>query len=83
MTTMFKFKKSTSKKPAVAASRAMVVESLEGRAMFSVTYGSDILTGAGPGGGPHLPVQTAPISVSKYSLPYVELAAKAEPPPSP
>ena len=79
---MFKFKKSTSKKPAVAASRAMVVESLEGRAMFSVTA-VGTLTSPGFGGGPHLPVQTAPVSVSKYSLPYIELSAKAEPPPSP
>ena len=79
---MFKFKKSTSKKPAVAGSRAMVVEALEGRAMFSVTVGGT-LTSADFGGGPHLPVQTAPVSVSKYSLPYMELVAKAEPPPSP
>ena len=49
---MFKRSTNTKKKPAVASGRAMV-ESLEGRAMFSVTVGSDIVS-AGPGGGPHV-----------------------------
>ena len=50
---MFKKSSNTNKNPAVAASRAMV-ESLEGRAMFSVTGMSEIVVGTGPGGGPHV-----------------------------
>lgn len=53
------FRTSTRKKPAVAGGRAMVVESLERREMFSATYAGEIIFGADAGGGPHLPVSAS------------------------